>query len=145
MTDTCFANNPNLLAELHSLGRAAHGILHYLARHKYGGETTAANNPQLFTPHKKMRFLRSIIPTQSIFGMGCSTLEKLGNSKRRGNEGIKWHKEHRTCFFIKLSLHSVVKPCQTPVLRRCHRGQETFPHPRAHFSPLCVSVTRCPI
>lgn len=54
MTDTCSANNPNLLAELHSLGaKAAHGILSYLARHKYGEEATTANNPQLFTPHKK--------------------------------------------------------------------------------------------
>lgn len=144
MTDTCFANSPNLLAELHSLGKTAHGILYYLARHKHVGEKQQQITPNFSHPTKK-RFFTSTIPAQSLFGMGCSTLEKSGSSKRRGNEGIKWHKEHRTWFFIKLSLHPVVKPCQTPVLRGCHGGQETFPHPRAHFSPLCVSVTRCPI
>lgn len=139
MTDTCFANNPKLLAELHSLGaKAAQGILSYLARHKYGGKRQQQQiTPNFSHPTKNIIWDQ---PFLFIFGMGGSILEKLGNSKRRGNWGIKWHKEHRTCFFIKLSLqlHSVVKPFQTPSAQEMPgRAGNLSPLQSSFFPSLC--------
>lgn len=133
MIDTCFANNPNLLAALYSLGaKVTRCIWRYLASHKYGGETTTANKPQPFM-HAKNGFLNHSFPF-NLFCMGCSTKERLRNFKRRENREMKWQKEQehrRMCFFIKssLQLYSVfkrTKPCKITgrVFRRWHRWQE---------------------
>lgn len=133
MTNTCFANNLNLLAVLYSLGaKVAHCILCYLASHKWGGggnDTTTANKPQPFM-HAKNGFLNHFIPSLCI---GCRTKERLRNFKRRENQGVKRQKEQerRRCFFIKssLQLYSVferTKPCKitSRVFGRWHRREE---------------------
>lgn len=151
MTDTCFANNPNLLAGLHSLGaKAAHGILCYLARHKYGA---GGRQQQQITPnfsHPQKGFLNQPFPFHPSWAWDAAPkrnqgIPKAGKSKessgRRSTEHIFSSSCPHNCTLW--SNHA-----RLPVLRRCHGGQEaleTFPRSRAHFSPLCVSVTRCPI
>lgn len=140
MTDTCFANNPNLLAGLHSLGaKAAHGILCYLARHKYG---EGGRQQQQITPnflHAQKGFLNQPFPFDPSLAWDAAPkrnqgIPKGGKTKESSGRRSTEHIFSSSC------------PCNCTLwsnhaLRRCHRGQGSFgnllPLQSSFFTSLC--------
>lgn len=129
MTDTCFANNPNLLAELHSLrAKAARRILCFLF-------IFFLEQPFLFNPPwawvQHFREIRE-------FQREGKTKESSGT---RNTENI---------FFFHQAVLAIALCGQTLPNSQCpedatEEAESLFPNCRTHFPPLCVSVTRCPI